>query len=93
MLLTLSKRQILDTSKLKEFADDNSKFDEQGRKFSKRIENTLGKGQPQFHSHEGKKTFEYVAGNKHFPIFTHCFLTYKRQLPQREIITLETLNL
>ena len=34
------KRQILDSSKLKEFADDNSEFDENGRKFSKWVENT-----------------------------------------------------
>ena len=31
----------LDPSKLKEFADDNSKFDENGKKLSKQIENTL----------------------------------------------------
>ena len=30
---------ILDSSKLKEFADDNIKFDENGRKFSKWVEN------------------------------------------------------
>ena len=30
----------LDSSKLKEPADDNSKFDESGRMFSKRVENT-----------------------------------------------------
>ena len=35
------KRQILDSSKLKEFADDNLKFDENGRKFSKQVENTV----------------------------------------------------
>ena len=35
------KRQILHFSKLKEFADDNFKFDENGRKFSKRVENTV----------------------------------------------------
>ena len=29
----------------KEFADDNSKFDENGRKLSKRVENTVGKGE------------------------------------------------
>ena len=29
------KRQILDSSKLKEFADDNFKIDKDGRKFSK----------------------------------------------------------
>ena len=38
-------QQILNSSKLKEFADDNFKFDENGRKFSKQIENTAGKGE------------------------------------------------
>ena len=42
--LTLSKQQILDSSKQKEFADNNFKFDENGRKFSKWAENTEGKG-------------------------------------------------
>ena len=28
---------------MKEFAEDNSKFDENGRKFSKQVENTVGK--------------------------------------------------
>ena len=32
-----SRRQILGSSKLKEFADDNFKFDENGRKVLKRI--------------------------------------------------------
>ena len=40
----LSLSQILDFYKLKEFADDNFKFDENGRRFSKRVENTVGKG-------------------------------------------------
>ena len=40
----ITKRQILDSSKVKEFADDNFKFDENGRKLSKREENTVGKG-------------------------------------------------
>ena len=40
-----SKRQNLDSSKLKEFADDNFGFDENGRKFSKTVENTVGKGE------------------------------------------------
>ena len=39
------KRQILDSSKLKEFADDNFKFDENDRKLSKRVGNTVGKGE------------------------------------------------
>ena len=40
-----SRRQILDSSKLKQFADDNFKLDENGRKLSKRVENTVGKGE------------------------------------------------
>ena len=39
-LLVLPKRQILDSSKMKESADDNFKFDEKGRKFFKSVENT-----------------------------------------------------
>ena len=39
------KQQILDSSKLKEFADDKFKFDENGRKFSKRVAKTVGKGE------------------------------------------------
>ena len=38
----ITRQQILDSSKLKEFADDNFKFDENSRKFSKRVE-TSGK--------------------------------------------------
>ena len=39
------KRQFLDASKLKEFADDSFKFDENCRKFSKWIENSVGKSE------------------------------------------------
>ena len=39
------KGQILDSSNLKEFADNNFKFDGNVRKFSKRVENTVGKGE------------------------------------------------
>ena len=39
------KRQILKTSKLKEFADDYFKLDENGKKFSKLVENNVGKGE------------------------------------------------
>ena len=41
--LTVPKGQISDSSKLKNFAGDNFKFQESGRKFSKRVENTVGK--------------------------------------------------
>ena len=40
-----TRQQILDSSKLKEFADDKFKFDENGRKLSKLVENTVGKGE------------------------------------------------
>ena len=39
------KRQILDSSKLKDLADKNFKFDNNGRKLSKWVENTVGKGE------------------------------------------------
>ena len=45
MISPITRRKILDSSKLKEFADDNFKFDENGRKLSKRVENTVGKGE------------------------------------------------
>ena len=53
------KRQILDSSKLKEFADDNSKFDENGRKLSKQVENTVWKGE--------------IAHYEQFLLFPQCF--------------------
>ena len=40
LFLTLCQREILDSSKLKEFTDNNFKFDENGRKFSRWVENT-----------------------------------------------------
>ena len=44
---------------LKEFADCNFKFDKNGRKFSKRVENTVGKGE--------------IARYEQFLIFPQCF--------------------
>ena len=44
LALPFPKRQILDSSKQEEFADDNFKLDENGRKLSKWVENTVGKG-------------------------------------------------
>ena len=57
--LTFPKRQILDSSKLKEFADDNFEFEEDGRKFSMRVENTMGKGE--------------IARYEQFLLFQQCF--------------------
>ena len=50
----------LDFSKLEDSADDNFKFDENGRKFSKWVENTEGKGE--------------IARYKQFLLFPQCFL-------------------
>ena len=41
----ITRRQILDSCKIKEFEDDNFKFDENGSKLSKRKENIVGKGE------------------------------------------------
>ena len=54
-----TKRQFLDSSKLKEFADDNFKLDENGRKFFKSVENTVGKGE--------------IARYEQFLLFPQCF--------------------
>ena len=54
----LPDNKILDWSKLKQFAQDNFNFDENSRKFSKHVENTVGKGE--------------IAGNKQFLLFPQC---------------------
>ena len=41
----LPDNKILDRSKLKQSAEGNFKFDENSRKFSKQVENTVGKGE------------------------------------------------
>ena len=43
--LALSKMTNLDSFKLEELVDDNFEFDGNGRTFSKRVENTVGKGE------------------------------------------------
>ena len=49
----------MDSSKLEEFEDDGSKFDENGRKFSKCVENNVGKGE--------------IARYEQFLLFPQCF--------------------
>ena len=51
--------KILDRSKLKQSADGNFKFDDNSRKFSKRVENTVGKGE--------------IARYEQFLLFPQCF--------------------
>ena len=53
------KFQILNSFKLKEFADYYFKFDENGRKFSKRVQNPVGKGE--------------IACFEQFLLFPQCF--------------------
>ena len=50
---------ILDSSRLKAFADDNFELNENGRKFSNQIENTAGKGE--------------IARYEQFLLFQQCF--------------------
>ena len=59
MFNPLPDEKFLDSSKVTEFADDNLKFDENGRKLSKRVENTVGKGK--------------IARYKQFLLFPQCF--------------------
>ena len=51
----------LDCSKLKEFADDNFKFDENGRRLYKQKENSVGK--------------EEIGYYEQFLLFQKCFQT------------------
>ena len=44
-ILPFPKRQILDSSKLKQFSDENFIFTGNGGKFFRRVENTVGKGE------------------------------------------------
>ena len=54
--------KILGSSKLKEFAEDNFKFDENDRKFFKWKENTVGKGE--------------IACYEQFLLYPQCFQKY-----------------
>ena len=55
----LRDHKNLDTSKLKQSADDNFKFQENSRKFSNQVENTVGKGE--------------IARYEQFLLFPQCF--------------------
>ena len=56
---SITRRQISDWSKMKQSAEDNLKFVENIRKFSKRVENTVGKGE--------------IARYKQFLLLPQCF--------------------
>ena len=57
--LTLSQMTNFRLPKLKEFADNNFKLDDSGRKFYKQVENTVGKGE--------------IAHYEQFLLFPQCF--------------------
>ena len=57
---------------MKEFADDNFKFDKNGRKLSKQVENTVGKGE--------------IARYEQFLLFPQCF--QKAFSPGRQKVSL-----
>ena len=57
--IPITRWQILDSFELRDFADDNFKFDENGIKLSKPIENTVGKGE--------------IAPYEQFLLFPLCF--------------------
>ena len=56
----ITRQQILDWSKLKQSADNSFKFDENIKEFSKRVENTVGKGE--------------IARYEQFLLLPQCFL-------------------
>ena len=68
---TFSKRHILDSSKLKEFAEDNFKFDKNGWQFYKLVEKAVVK--------------EEIARYDLFLLFQQCFLKdlYRRHVKSR----------
>ena len=68
----------LDSFKLKDFADNNFKFDENGRNFSKRVENTDGKGE--------------IAHHEQFLLFPQCFQKTYTADTQKQELDLERVN-
>ena len=75
----ITRQQIFDSSKLKEFADDNFKFDKNGRKLSKQVENAVEKGE--------------IARYEQFLLFPQCF--QKAYFPgvSKSVILWEWVNL
>ena len=63
---------------MKEFADDNFKLDENGRKLSKRVENTMGKGQ--------------IALYEQFLLFPRCFQKVCFPEASKDVIVWEWVN-
>ena len=63
----------MDSSKLKEFPDNSIKFYENGRKFSKMVENAVGKGE--------------IARYEQFLLFPQCFQkTFTADMQKTELV-------
>ena len=78
LLSSIFSLKSFNSSKLKEFADNSFKFDENGRKLSKQVENTVGKGE--------------IVRYKQFLLFPQCF--QKACLPEvsKGVIVWEWVN-
>ena len=74
-----SKGQMLDSSKLKELADDNFKYDKNGKELSKWVENTVEKGG--------------IARLKQFLLFPQCFQKACFPGASKGVVVREWLNL
>ena len=70
--------KILDWSNMKQSADDNFKFDENSRKFSKHVENTVGKGE--------------IARYEQFLLFPQCFQKACFLKASKDVIVWEWVN-
>ena len=73
ILISLSPfadNKFLDSSKLKEFPDDNFDFNENGRKFSKSVENNVRKGE--------------IASYEQFLLFRQCFQRLVQQTHKKK---------
>ena len=72
-------------SKLNEFADDNFKFDENGRKFLKQVENNVGKGEIAHYEWEKEKLL--ITSN-----FSFSHSVFKSPVLQKPGLVLERVN-
>ena len=77
--LTITRRQILDSSKLKEFADNNFNLDKNGSKLSKGVENIVEKGE--------------IARYEQFLLFPQCFQKARFPGASKDVIVWERVNM
>ena len=78
VLYSITRQQIFDSPKLTEFSDDNFKFDDNGRRLSRRVENTVGKGE--------------IARYEQFLLFPQCFQKARFPEASKGVIVWEWVN-